>query len=225
MFYSNIPIALLLAGVAVASIPFRSSSTELNESVVPCKADNDTVKIESKFHANASCNSKCKGTNETDKRYCRKFKAETKSHFSREQATTKQRKIHSFSLNNTTIYPAATCIKHWYTFDCLHSLLVFVVPFLCCLPLCALCSAAGAYVFMCVFDTLAIVVVGSPRSQSSYFIFVSFAAAVAASRSYFFRFLFHFPFYFFVSFFLVFLFWTKRGSRFTVLGLDKKNCE
>ena len=75
-------------------------------------------------------NLECKRTNETDKRYCRKFKAETKSHFSREQATTKQRKIHSFSLNNTTIYPAATCIKHWYTFDCLHSLLLFGVPFL-----------------------------------------------------------------------------------------------
>lgn len=34
-------------------------------------------------------------------------------------------KQHSFNMNNTTIYPAATCIKHWYTCDCLHSLLSF----------------------------------------------------------------------------------------------------
>lgn len=30
-------------------------------------------------------------------------------------------KQHSLNMNNTTIYPAATCIKHWYTCDCLHS--------------------------------------------------------------------------------------------------------
>lgn len=48
-------------------------------------------------------------------------------HWTSEQNNTQEKKTHSFNLNNTTIYPGATCIKHWYTFDCLH----FVAPCSC----------------------------------------------------------------------------------------------